>query len=118
MPFHRELNWSVIGGLGPSGFRSADPPQRPKLNLRPLGYEHYDARLQRLGRSPFTVLASADLRLEIVSGLLRLPRLSPSRRVSCTNACTKPIPGLRFRSSNERDRTHSGSPPEPQQWPP
>jgi hypothetical protein len=32
--------------------------------------------------------SSADLRYEVVSGLLRLPCLSPSRRIPCTNSCT------------------------------
>jgi hypothetical protein len=67
------------------------------LNPRPLGYEPYDVRLPRLGQSPATALASADLRYEVVPGLLRLPRLSPSRRVSCTNACTNQPPGLLVR---------------------
>jgi hypothetical protein len=60
-----------------------------------LGYEQYDARLRRLGPSRATALTSADLRREVCSGLLRLPRLSPSRRVSCTNSCTKPVTDLR-----------------------
>jgi len=59
-----------------------------------LGYEPYDVRLPRLGQSPVAALASADLRHEVVPGLLRLPRLSMSRRVSCTNACTNQAPGL------------------------
>jgi hypothetical protein len=40
-----------------------------------LGYEPYDVRLCRLGRSPIAVLASADSRLVVVPGLLRLPVL-------------------------------------------
>jgi hypothetical protein len=55
------------------------------LNPRPLGYEHYDLRLPRLRPSPIVALTSADPRHEVVPGLLRLSRLSMSRRVSCTN---------------------------------
>jgi hypothetical protein len=51
------------------------------LNLRPLGYETYDARLRCLGPSPVTALTSADLRREVCLGLPRLPCLSPSRCV-------------------------------------
>jgi len=43
------------------------------LNPRPLGYEPYDVRLRRLGESLVTALAWADVRREVVSGLLRLP---------------------------------------------
>jgi hypothetical protein len=69
------------------------PP--PEAFLPPLGYEPYDARLRCLGPSPVTALTSADLRREVCSGLPRLPRLSPSRCVSCTNSCTKPVLDLR-----------------------
>jgi hypothetical protein len=44
------------------------------LNLRPLGYEHCDARLCRLGQSPVTAFASAHSRREVSTGLPRLPR--------------------------------------------
>jgi hypothetical protein len=36
------------------------------LNPRPLGYEPHDIRLPRLGQSPVTVLASTDLRREVL----------------------------------------------------
>jgi hypothetical protein len=64
------------------------------MHLLSLGYEPYDMRLPRLGQSPVAALASADLRHEVVPGLPHLPRLSMSRRVSCTNACTNQPPGL------------------------
>ena len=64
------------------------------MNLRPLGYEHCDARLSRPGESPLAGLASADVRREVVSGLLRLARLGLSRRVPCTNSCTLQPPDL------------------------
>ena len=51
--------------------------------------------LWRLARSPFTALTSADLRSEVFSGVLRLPCLGLSRRVSCTNPCTNQVPDLR-----------------------
>ena len=44
-----------------------------------------DGVLCRLVRSLIIALTSADLGREVALGLLRLPRLSPSRRVSCTN---------------------------------
>ena len=58
------------------------------MNPRPLGYEPYDARLPRLGQSPVAALASADGRQAFIPGLQGLPRLNPSRYVSCTNPCT------------------------------
>jgi len=64
------------------------------MHLLSLGYEPYDVGLCRLRPSLATALASADLRYEVFPGLLRLPRLSLSRRVSCTNACTNRPPGL------------------------
>ena len=50
-----------------------------------LGYEPYDARLRCLGRSLVTVLTSIDLVGDVLWRLLRLPRLSLSRRVWFTN---------------------------------
>jgi hypothetical protein len=50
---HAEGPFSVrerASGLGSGGGED--------LNLRPLGYEHYDARLPRLGRSPAATLTS------------------------------------------------------------
>jgi hypothetical protein len=58
------------------------------LNPRPLGYEPYDVRLCRLGLSLVTLLTSVDLLREVFSDLLRLPRLSLSRRVRFTNRFT------------------------------
>jgi hypothetical protein len=64
------------------------------LNPRPLGYEPYDGCLSRLGESPVITLTSADLRREVVSGLLRLLGLSLSRRIPCTIPCTNLVPDL------------------------
>jgi hypothetical protein len=80
---------------------SAPGSQRPAGRVieshTSLGYEPTDVRLSRLGQSPVAALASADWRYEVIPGLLRLPRLSMSRRVSCTNACTNQPPGLLVR---------------------
>jgi hypothetical protein len=67
------------------------------LNPRPLGYEPYDVCLWCLKQSLIAVLTSADQRHEVVPVLLRLPRLSMSRHVSCTNACTNQPLGLPVR---------------------
>ena len=67
------------------------------MNLRPLGYEHHDARLCCLKQSLIAVLTSASQRHEIFPDLLRLPRLGMFRRVSCTNACTNRPLGLPVR---------------------
>ena len=56
-----------------------------------LGYKPYDGRLCRPGRSLVIALASANLRREVVSGLLRLPHLSLSRRVRFTYRFTQPV---------------------------
>jgi hypothetical protein len=61
------------------------------LNLRPLGYEHYDARLPDPTQSLVCSVTSADEPDVFVFELPPLPRLNLSRRVSCTNPCTKPI---------------------------
>jgi hypothetical protein len=66
------------------------------LNLRPLGYEPYDARLPRLGLSPVTTLTSADLHSEVFCGLQRLPRFSLSRCVPFTNRFTEQAIDLQF----------------------
>ena len=63
-------------------------PSESPVRLLSLGYEHHDTRLSRLGESPVAALASADVRCEVVSGLLRLVRLGLSRRVLRTNPCT------------------------------
>jgi len=65
------------------------------LNPRPLGYEPYDSRLCRPGLSLAIALTSAYGR-RVSSPMPRgLPRLKPSRRVSCTNPCTNPVLDLR-----------------------
>jgi hypothetical protein len=61
------------------------------LNLRPLGYEHYDARLCCLGQSPTCTVTSANAGHVLASVLIYLPRLNLFRSVSCTNPCTRPI---------------------------
>ena len=71
-----------------------DLPHRP--NPTSLGYEPYDVRLRRLGRSLVTALTSADLRREVDSVLPCLPRLKLSRCVRFTNRFTEPVPGLRI----------------------
>jgi hypothetical protein len=67
--------------------------------VQSLGYETYDARLRCLGQSPVTALTSADAPREVVSGLLRLPRLSRSRSAPCTNPCTNKFLTCGCRSS-------------------
>ena len=62
------------------------------MNPRPLGYEPYDVCLYRLGLSLVTLLTSVDLLREVFSDLLRLPRLSLSRRVWFTNRFTRLAP--------------------------
>jgi hypothetical protein len=61
------------------------------LNPRPLGYEPHDARLLRLGQSLAAALTSAEWQPEVVSGSLRLLRLSPSRSVRFTNRFTEQV---------------------------
>ena len=65
------------------------------LNPRPLGYEPYDVRLQRLGESLIIALTSADLRGDVDAVLPCLPRLKLSRCVRFTKRFTEPLPGLR-----------------------
>ena len=55
------------------------------MNLRPLGYEPYDARLLCLGESLVSALTSADLRDDVDSVPPCLPRLKLSRCVRFTN---------------------------------
>jgi hypothetical protein len=50
-----------------------------------LGCEHHDVRLCYLGRSLMISSTSADLRREVVFGLLGLPCFSPSQCIPCTN---------------------------------
>jgi len=47
------------------------------LNLRPLGYEQYDARLRRSGRSQFVALTSAGKLLSLASGSAASPLFQP-----------------------------------------
>jgi hypothetical protein len=70
------------------------------LNLRPLGYEHCDARLWRLGQALLAALTSVNLLRKAASGLPRLPYPGLSRRVSCTNPRTRGFLNWGFRSSN------------------
>ena len=53
-------------------------------------------RLCRLGLSLVTLLTSVDLLREVFSDLLRLPRLSLSRRVRFTNRFTEQAIDLHF----------------------
>jgi hypothetical protein len=73
-----------------------------------LGYQPTDVRLRCLGQSPVTALTSADLRREIVSGLLHLSRLSLYRCVRFTNRFTEPVLDLWF-SELPRVRTRARS---------
>jgi hypothetical protein len=61
------------------------------MHLLSLGYEHYDARLPRLGRSPAATLASGNQFRGIMSGLPRLRCIAPSRRVRFTNWFTRVV---------------------------
>ena len=63
--------------------------------LLSLGYEHHDARLPRLGRSPAATLTSGNQFRDMVSGSPRLRCLALSRRVPFTNWFTEPVFGLR-----------------------
>jgi hypothetical protein len=61
-----------------------------------------------IGLSLVTALTSVEGRHASVSSLLRLSRLNPSRRISCTNPCTMPTRGREFSdSSRRRERAHS-----------
>jgi hypothetical protein len=70
------------------------------LNLRPLGYEHYDVRLSRLGRSLTGPVTSADGNEHSALVLLCLLCLIPSRAVWFTNRFTYSVlahgSGVRF----------------------
>jgi hypothetical protein len=67
------------------------------MHLLSLGYEPTDMRLCCLGQSLVTALTSADLRREVVPGLLHLSRLSLSRCVQFTNRFTEPVLNLEGR---------------------
>lgn len=60
-------------------------------------------RLCRLGLSLVTLLTSVDLLREVFSDLLRLPRLSLSRRVRFTNRFTEQAIDLHFSYLNHRE---------------
>ena len=72
-----------------------------------MGYEPYDVRPSGLGQSQVTVLASPDVRRKVVSGLLRLPRLSLSRRVRFTNRFTELVTDLPICTLASRDNLAS-----------
>ena len=78
------------------------------MNLRPLGYEPTDVRLRCPGQSLVTALTSADLRREVVPGLLHLSRLPLclSRCVQFTNRFTEPVLDL-WLSALPRARTRA-----------
>jgi hypothetical protein len=64
------------------------------MNLRPLGYEHYDGRLRRLPQSPAPVMTSANAKRAIHRISQRLSHPIWSQDASCTSTCTEPVPGL------------------------
>ena len=66
------------------------------MNLRPLGYEPYDASLWRLGPSLVGVVTSADRTDPVPLRRLRLPRLVLSRSVRFTNRFTEQVIDLQF----------------------
>jgi len=66
------------------------------LNPRPLGYEHYDVCLSRLGPSLAGAVTSADGTDPVSLRRLRLPRLGLSRHVRFTNRFTEQAIHLRF----------------------
>ena len=80
------------------------------MNPRPLGYEPYDVCLCRLASSLVVALTSADGWLGVHAGLRRLPRLNPSRHVSCTNPCTNLVVNVLFGSIKRRSMTRFGQP--------
>ena len=109
LPVPRPVPRPALDRRSPPHYHADSAPPFPGVNAgigQPsLGYEPYDVRLSRLGPSLMTVLASADLRYEVVPGLLCLPRLGMSRRVSCTNACTNQSPACWFASPNMTARS-------------
>lgn len=68
------------------------------LNLRPLGYEHCDARLWHLGRSRVIALASGNPVRYLVPEPPRLRYLALSRRVRFTNRFTETVLDVRLRT--------------------
>ena len=82
----------------PAQVRAQTTCKRPSvagqdLNLRPLGYEPYDARLRSLGLSPVTHADLGGRAERICPHLLCLHRPRLSRCISCTNPCTNLVPG-------------------------
>ena len=77
------------------------------MNLRPLGYEPYDARLCRLGPSLAGMVTSVDRTDQISLRRLRLPRLVVSRRVRFTNRFTEQAIDLQVPWSGSGWREHS-----------
>lgn len=81
------------------------------MNPRPLGYEPYDARLKRLAWSLVAALTSAYGATHVFADSVGLPRLKPSRCVSCTNPCTNLVPDLLV--SSLLDSSHPPAPGTP-----
>jgi hypothetical protein len=73
----------------------ARPWSASSLNLASLGHEQCDVCLSRPGEPPVVALTLGDLQRGVVSGLLRRPCFSLSRRISCTISCTNLVPELR-----------------------
>lgn len=69
------------------------------MNPRPLGYEPYDARLCRLGRSPAGAVTLTDGTDSVALGRLRLPCLARFCRVRFTSRFTEQPPDLRLPAS-------------------
>jgi hypothetical protein len=79
------------------------------MRLLSLGYEPTDVRFRCLGQSLVTALTSADLRREVVPGLLHLCRISVSRCVRFTSRFTERILDL-WLSEIPRARTRAFRP--------
>ena len=72
------------------------------MRLLSLDYEPHDSRLCRLGQSPLSALASAYGSRVSSPMAPGLPRLKPSRRISCTNPCTDLAPDLLVSCASRR----------------
>jgi hypothetical protein len=94
-PLRKVIENPVPSGQAAPGWMAALARHISIMRLRPLGYEHYDVRLPRLGCSPAATLASANKFRGIVSGSPRLRCLAPSRCVWFTNWFTEPVLDLR-----------------------
>ena len=68
-----------------------------------------DVRLCRLARSLVAALTSPYGRRAFMPGLLCLPRLNPSCRVSCTNPCTNLVAALRVLAYQAAEMARPGS---------